>query len=282
MHQPGSLSNNNSPAPGASLSNNNSPAPGALRLLPRRNPAPGALRLLPRHNLAPGVLLRSNLIVGVLRIPHSSNKLVVGAALLSSSQPADGTLKPLVSRRAAGVRQRSHSRRTPGAIPRLTRHQPAKTRGATRIPGTPPSRHNSLLHLRKMHGASRKPRQRQCSKVLLHGGHHLSHNNKHQQRTVAVQVNRGASLINLLLRRIPGASLPDNRQPLHHQAGDNLPSNLQDLRVVPISVRLRGSRDQPRDRVSVVAHRVALRHRAVLAPSAAVTTIRRCSARAIR
>jgi hypothetical protein len=278
MHQPGSLSSSNSPAHGASLSNN-SLAPGVLRLLPRHNLAHGALRLLPRRNLAHGVLLRSNLIVGEPRIPHSSNKLVVGAALLSSSQPADGTLKPLVSRPAAGVRQRSHSRRTPGAIPRLTRHQPAQTRGATRIPGTPPSRHNSLLHLRKMHGASRKPRQRQCSKVLLHGGHNLSHN-KHRQRMAAVQVNRGASLINLLPRRIPGASLPDNRQPLHRQAGGNLPSNLQDLRVVPISVRLRGNRDQLRDRV-LVAHRVALRHRAVLAPSA-VTTIRRCFARTIR
>src|SRR5258708_39525147 len=113
MHQLGSLSNNNNPAPGDSLSNN-SPAPGALRPLPRRNLAPGVLRLLPRHNLAPGVLLRSNLIVGELRIPHSSNKLVVGAALLSSSQPADGALKPLVSRRAAAGRQRSHHRRTPG------------------------------------------------------------------------------------------------------------------------------------------------------------------------
>src|SRR5260221_346766 len=275
MHQPGSLSLSNNLAYGASLSRSKSLVHGALSRLPRHSLAHGA-SLSSSNNLAHGALPRSNPIVGEPRIPHSSN-LVVGEALLSSSQPADGALKPLVSRRAAGVRPRSHSRRTPGATLRLTRHQPAQTRGATRIPGTPPSCHNSLLHLRKMHGASRKPSQLQCSRGLLHGGHHLSHNNKHPQRTVAVQVNRGASLINLLPRRIPGACPLDNRQPLHRQVG----GNLQDLQVAPISARLRGSRGQLRDRVLVVAHLAALRHLVALTPSAAATTIRLCSARTI-
>src|SRR5690349_12093847 len=114
MRHPGSLSNNNSPVPGASLSNNNL-ALGVLSRLLRHNLAPGALSRLPRHNLAPGVLLHSNPIVGEPRILLSSNNLVVGEALLSS-RPADGALKLLVSRGAAGVHQRSHSRRTPGAI----------------------------------------------------------------------------------------------------------------------------------------------------------------------
>lgn len=274
MRQPGSLSSNNSLVVGVSLSNNQ--VVGVPRTLLRHSLAPGVLSRLPRHNLAPGVLPRSSPIVGVPRIPLSSSNQVVGEALLSSSNQVVGALKPLVSRRAAGVRPRSHSRRTPGAIPRRTHHQPAQIRGAARIPGTPPSCHNSLLHLRKTHGASRKPRQHQCSRVLLHGEHHLSHNNKHRQRTAVVQVNRGASPINLLPLPIPGACLPDNRQPLHRQPGGNLPSSLQHLQVAP-SARLRGSRG--RERVLVVAHPAPLGRLAALTPSAAATTIRLCSAR---
>src|SRR3984893_3615895 len=122
MHQPGSLSRH-SLAHGASLSSSSNLAHGVLSRLPSRHSLAHGASLSSSSNLAHGVLLRSNPILGEPRIPRSSN-LVVGEALLCSSQLADGALKPLVSRPADGLRLRSHSRRTPGATLRLTRHQP--------------------------------------------------------------------------------------------------------------------------------------------------------------